>query len=170
MRVAIYAGTFDPITFGHVSVIKRAAELFDRVIVLVAVNPLKQPMFDLADRLLLIRESVAEWSHVDCASTEGLVVDYARTHDARFLVRGVRTSTDAEAEIALAHANHELAPEIETVFVPAEPGLSEVSSSRLKELASRGADLTPWCPPHVAQRLHQYFAPKAIEEVNHAEL
>ncbi|MBI5544195.1 MAG: pantetheine-phosphate adenylyltransferase [Deltaproteobacteria bacterium] len=170
MRIAIYAGTFDPVTFGHLSVIKRAAGLFDAVVVLVAVNPCKQPMFDVHDRLLMIRESVSAWTNVGCASTEGLVVDFARAHHARFLVRGVRTCTDAEAEIALAHANHELAPEIETVFVPAEPGLSEASSSRLKELASQGADLTPWCPPQVAKRLQQRFGRAAFEEAAHAPL
>jgi pantetheine-phosphate adenylyltransferase len=168
MRVAIYAGTFDPITFGHLSVIKRAANLFDQLIVLVAVNPRKKPMFDVDDRSLMIRESTSIWPNVGCASTEGLVVEFARMHDARFLVRGVRTCTDAEAEIALAHANHDLAPEIETVFVPAEPGLSEVSSSRLKELASQGADLTPWCVPEVARRLRRRFGLAALDEVAHA--
>lgn len=82
----------------------------------------------------------------------------------------VRTCTDADAEIALANANRELAPEIETVFVPAEAGLSEVSSSRLKELASTGADLAPWCPPDVARRLMQRFSPSSLREAVHVRV
>jgi len=154
MRVALYAGTFDPITRGHLSVIERAARMFDRLRVVVAVNPSKQPLFSAEERVEMIREVVAQWPGVECSSTDGYVVELARAISARYLVRGVRSCTEIEAEIALANANHALAPEIETVFIPAHPELSEVSSSKLKELAWKGLEMARYCPPEIAARLH----------------
>jgi pantetheine-phosphate adenylyltransferase len=165
MRVAIYAGTFDPITHGHLSVIERSARLFDRLIVVVAVNPSKQPLFSVEERLCMIREVVTPWSNVECAGTGGYVVELARELGARYLVRGVRGCTDVEAEIALAHLNHELAPEIETVFIPAHPELSEVSSSKLKELAHQGADISRCCPVEIAARLRQRVTTRPVPSV-----
>jgi len=154
MRIAIYAGTFDPITRGHLSVIERAAVLFDRLIVVVAVNPDKHPLFSVEERRQLIEEVTRRWPNVSCGATSGFVVHTAREHDARYLVRGVRGATEVAAEIELANANRALAPEIETIFVPAHPELSEVSSSRLKALAAAGEDLSRYCPPEVESRLH----------------
>lgn len=153
MRLAVYAGTFDPITLGHLSVIERGAALFDHLWVLVAVNPDKTPLFTAAERVEMIRDVAMTWSRVEAASTEGTVVDFARARGARYLLRGVRGATDIEAEIQLASLNHALDPDIETVFVPAHPGLSEVSSSKLKELASAGEDLARYCPEPIADRL-----------------
>jgi pantetheine-phosphate adenylyltransferase len=153
MRVALYAGTFDPITHGHLSVIERAARLFDRLLVVVAVNPAKEPLFSVEERVAMICEVTAPWPTVACTSTAGYVVHLARAEGARYLVRGVRGATDVAAELALADLNHGLAPEIETVFIPAHPELSEVSSSRLKELATQGQDLSRYCPPQIAARL-----------------
>ncbi|HXU01904.1 MAG TPA: pantetheine-phosphate adenylyltransferase [Polyangia bacterium] len=158
MRLALYAGTFDPITRGHLSVIERAADLFDRLLVVVAVNPAKQPLFSPDERVEMIRDAVAGWRNVECTSTAGYVVELARARAARYLVRGVRSCTDVDSEIALADMNRALAPEIETVFIPAHPSLSEVSSSRLKELARLGEDLSPFCPPAIAARLQQRVA------------
>lgn len=155
MRVAVYAGTFDPITRGHLSVIERGARLFDRILVVVAVNPSKQPLFSVEERAQMIREVTSPWPNVECGRTDGYVVDFARTHGARYLVRGVRSCTDVENEIALASMNHELAPDIETVFIPANRDLSEVSSSRLKELAIQEADISRYCPPEIAARLRE---------------
>lgn len=155
MRIGVYAGTFDPITTGHLSVVARAAELFDRVLVVVAVNPCKRPLFSADERVAMAALVTARWPNVECLATEGPVVELARARGARYLVRGVRGGTDAEAELALATANRALAPELETVFVPAHPELSEVSSSRLKELAREGADLSPYCAPEIAARLRQ---------------
>lgn len=155
MRIAIYAGTFDPITCGHLSVIERGARMFDRLVVVVAVNPSKAPLFTAAERVEMIRLVTGCWPNVHCAVTDGLVVELARAQGAQYLVRGVRSCTDAEAEIALASMNHESAPEIETVFVPAHPELSEVSSSKLKELAAQGRDISRYCPPEIAGRLRQ---------------
>jgi pantetheine-phosphate adenylyltransferase len=155
MRVAVYAGTFDPITRGHLSVIERAARLFDRLVVVVAVNPTKQPLFSAEERVEMIREVVRRWRNVDCTSTSGMVVKLAAARGARYLVRGVRGSTDVEAEIELANMNHDLAPEIETVFIPAHPTLSEVSSSRLKQLAAQELDISQYCPDEILERLKQ---------------
>jgi pantetheine-phosphate adenylyltransferase len=153
VRLGVYAGTFDPITRGHLSVIERAARLFDRLLVVVAVNPDKQPLFSAEERVDMIRAAVAAWRNVECASTAGYVVQLASARGARHLVRGVRSCTDVEGEIALANMNRALAPEIETVFIPAHPELSEVSSSGLKQLARDGRDISAYCPPQVAARL-----------------
>lgn len=158
MRLAVYAGSFDPITRGHLSVIERSAELFDGLIVFVALNPEKTPLFSPAERLELIRDAIAGRSHVDCAAGEGLVVDFARQRGARYLVRGVRGVTDIEAEIQLANCNRALAPELDTVFIPAHPALSRVSSSGLKTLLSSGASISAYCTAAVEQRLREKYA------------
>jgi pantetheine-phosphate adenylyltransferase len=163
MRIAIYAGTFDPITRGHLSVVERAAGLFDRLIVVVAVNPSKEPLFSVNEREGMIREVTRPWSNVECTSTHELVVSLARSRGAKYLVRGVRGATDIEAEIALARGNREIAPEVETVFVPAHAELSEVSSSRLKALAADGLDISVYCPPEVEARLRRRIAEQATQ-------
>jgi len=101
---------------------------------------------------------VAPWPNVECTCTAGYVVHLAAASGARYLVRGVRGNTDAEGEIALANMNHELAPDIETVFIPAHPELSEVSSSKLKELATRGMDVSRYCPAEIVERLNRRAA------------
>lgn len=154
-RRAVYAGTFDPITHGHLSVIERAARLFDELIVIVAVNPDKAPLFPPDQRVAMIRGVTRPWPNVSCEATSGYVVELARRRGALYLVRGVRGSTEVEAEIALANLNHTLAPEIETVFIPARPDLAEVSSSRLKELVLEGQDVSRYCPPAVRGPLRE---------------
>lgn len=166
-RAAVYAGTFDPITRGHLSVIERAATLFERVIVVVAVNPGKRPLFSVEERVHMIGDVTARLANVTCAATAGYVVELARQHGARYLVRGVRSATDVEGEIALADANRALAPEIETVFIPAHPELSEVSSTRLKQLARDGMDVARFCPAEIAGRLLQRLQDEALP---HAEV
>lgn len=169
MKIAVYAGTFDPPTLGHLSVIERAASLFDRLWIVVAKNPDKQPLFSDAERLLMLAELAAPWPHVSVERTDGYVVGLARQLGARYLVRGVRGATDIEGEIALSRLNSELAPEIETVFVPARSGLSDVSSSRLKQLARARADISAFCPPAVQARLEQWAQalPSETEEPSH---
>ena len=165
MRVAVYAGTFDPVTAGHLSVIERADLLFDRTIVLVAVNPTKAPLFSVDERLAMTREATGHLRRVECAVTDGWVVDYARAHRAGFLIRGVRGATDAEYETALAQMNHTVAPEITTVFLPAHSDLSEVSSTRLKKLAGLGQDIRPYCPVGVERRLREKLG--TVEQEDH---
>jgi pantetheine-phosphate adenylyltransferase len=164
VQIAVYAGTFDPITSGHLSVIERAARLFDELRVLVAVNPTKVPMFPLRERIEMIREATAHLSSVTCDSTEDLVVSYAQSLGAGAIIRGIRGATDAEYEIELAHANRALAPGITTLFVPADPHLSEVSSSQLKRLVAAGVDVGRFAPPFVLRRLMDRLARPAGQE------
>jgi pantetheine-phosphate adenylyltransferase len=164
MKAAVYAGTFDPVTLGHLSVVSRAVELFDRLWIVVAHNPEKQPLFSVPERVDLLRDVSAPWQTCGVTSTEGYVVTRARELGARYLVRGVRGATDIESELTLARLNHQLAPEIETVFVPAHAELAEVSSSRLKQLAREGADLTRYCPAVVAVRLRWRFDASPLRE------
>ena len=153
MHVAVYAGTFDPITLGHLSVIERSVEIFERTVVLVAINPGKTPLFSGDERLDFIRDATRRLSSVEAASTTGLVVDFARSIGARFLVRGIRGASDADYEAELARQNRELASEIQSIFLPADRELSAVSSSGLKELARAGRDVSAYCTPLVARSL-----------------
>lgn len=162
MRSAVYAGTFDPITLGHLSVITRACELFERLYVLIAINPQKQPLFTLPQRLDFIREATAHLPPVEVAAFEGYVVHFARANGATVLVRGVRGATDADYESALAVANLELAPEIQTIFLPAHPELSNVSSSHLKALAAAGGDIRPYCTDAVARALETLYPSQSL--------
>lgn len=164
MKAAVYAGTFDPVTLGHLSVVSRAVELFDRLWIVVAHNPNKQPLFSALERVDMLRDVSRSWQTCSVVATEGYVVTLARELGARYLVRGVRGATDIESEITLARLNHELAPEIETVFVPAHGELAEVSSSRLKQLAREGADLARYCPAAVAERLRARFEVQPLQE------
>lgn len=153
MKRAVYAGTFDPVTFGHLSVIERAAELFDRLEVVLAENPAKTPCFSLEQRLVFLRDAVRNLANVDVLHTSGFVVRYAQERGARFLVRGVRGATDADYEAELAAINRKLAPEIQTVFLPAHAELSKLSSSALKALAAHGEDVSNYTTLLVASAL-----------------
>lgn len=153
MKRAVYAGSFDPVTRGHVSVIERAAALFDELIVVVALNPLKSPLFSAPERVAMLVAVTQPWPNVSACETSSYVVELARARDARYLVRGVRGVTDMASELELSRLNRALAPEIETMFVPAHAELSEVSSSRLKELVRAGESVERYCPALVQRRL-----------------
>lgn len=155
-RVAVYAGTFDPVTFGHLDVITKAAALVDVLHVLVAVNPQKTTWFTIEERQALLR-SVCP-AGVLVGATHGMVVDFAKSVGATWLIRGVRTITDATAELELAALNAGLAPGITTLFVNADPTLSEVSSSGLKALAAGGGSLENVCPAAVAKAVRDRLA------------
>lgn len=160
-RIAVYAGTFDPPTLGHLDVVRRAARVMDEIHVVIAVNPNKSPMFDVETRLIMWRDMLAEVPNAVAAFTSGYVVSYASEVGAGWLVRGVRGATDAEAESALALANHRLAPEIETIWIPAREDLSEVSSSELKRRAMAGQDIDRYASRQVANALRQIAAEQA---------
>ncbi len=151
--IAVYAGTFDPFTTGHLSVVAQAASIFSFVRVLVAVNPDKQCWFTPDERVALIDELVRPMPNVSVDATAGLVVEYARSIGARFLVRGIRGATDADFETALAQQNRAIAPEVQTVLLPAEPALSSLSSSSLKDRVRAGQSVDGLCPPHIARAL-----------------
>lgn len=161
MNIAIYAGSFDPITEGHLAIIRRAARLFDHLRVLIAVNPDKRGLFTLDERLDLVRAAIAPFPHVSVDATGGYVVEYARRIGAACLVRGVRGAEDADAETRLARLNEALAPELPTLLLPAESSWVAVSSSDLKARARAGESLDGLCPPGVADRLRDRFGASA---------
>jgi pantetheine-phosphate adenylyltransferase len=139
--IAVYAGSFDPFHDGHLSVVRRAARLFAHVRVLVAVHPTKAPLFDLEARTGLIRDRVRAFANVSVDSTEGFVAEYARGIGGTVLVRGVRGAEDAVSEVELSWQNRALAPELLTVWLPAEPGLESMSSTSAKAAARSGEAL-----------------------------
>ena len=158
MITAIYPGTYDPVTNGHVDVIKRAAEIFDRVVVGVVGNPQhKQPMFSLDERVAFLREALAGTENVEVDVFSELVVDFARKWDAKVIVKGLRVISDFEWEFQMNQLNRTLAPDIETVYVMASPQVSFVSSSGVKEIASFGGNVEELVPNAVARRLREMF-------------
>ncbi|MCY0877267.1 MAG: pantetheine-phosphate adenylyltransferase [Firmicutes bacterium] len=151
MRVAVFPGSFDPITNGHLNMIERASKLFDRLFVAVFVNAQKQPRFSVAQRVDFIRESVRHLPQVEVDQFSGLVVDYLKQRQCTVLVRGLRTSTDFESEWQLAAMNHALHADVETVLLPSWGEHLQISSSLIKDIASHGGDITPFVPPVVLQ-------------------
>ncbi len=144
MITAIYPGTFDPITNGHSDLIERASRLFDRVIVAVAANPKKTPMFDLVERVALAKKALDGLENVHVEGFDSLLVDYVRRQDAQVILRGLRAVSDFEYEFQLAGMNRRLAPEVETLFLTPAEQYAYISSSLVKEVAGLGGDVTPF--------------------------
>jgi len=158
MITAIYPGTYDPVTNGHVDVITRAAAIFDRVVVGVVGAPQhKQPMFTLDERVGFLRETLADLENVEVEVFSELVVDFAHKWDAKVIVKGLRVISDFEWEFQMNQLNRTLAPEIETVYVMASPQVSFVSSSGVKEIASFGGRVDELVPEPVARRFKELF-------------
>jgi len=155
-RIAVYPGSFDPITRGHEDLIRRAFTFADRVVVAVAVNVTKQPLFTLAERVALIQQAVAT-PDVDVRSFEGLLAEFARSVAASVIVRGLRAVSDFEYEFQMALMNRNLAPGIETVFLVPAFDLTYLSSSLVREVARFGGDVSQLVHPAVRQALHQKF-------------
>jgi pantetheine-phosphate adenylyltransferase len=156
---AIYPGTYDPVTNGHVDVITRASGIFDRVVVGVVGNPHhKAPMFTVDERVEFLRDALAHVPNVEVDVFKDLVVEFARKWDAKVIVKGLRVVSDFEWEFQMNQLNRHLAPDIETVYVMASPQVSFVSSSGVKEIASFGGNVRELVPEPVAQRLHEMFA------------
>lgn len=154
-RSAIYPGSFDPVTYGHIDVIKRAARVFDEVIVAVARNLSKTTLFDAQERLEMLKEAVQGVPGVRLKVFDGLVIEFARQNNARVLIRGLRMVSDFEYEFQMALTNRRLAEDIETVFLMPSEGYSYLSSTLIKEAASLGADVASFVPPFVAGRLKE---------------
>jgi len=158
MITAIYPGTYDPVTNGHVDVIKRAANVFDRVVVGVVREPShKQPMFTIDERVGFLKDAIKDMDNVEVDVFAQLVVDFARRWEAKAIVKGLRAISDFEWEFQMNELNRTLAPEIETVFVMASPQVSFVSSSGVKEIASFGGNVEALVPAPVARRFKEMF-------------
>ncbi|KAB2925341.1 MAG: pantetheine-phosphate adenylyltransferase [Bacteroidetes bacterium] len=157
MRTAIYPGTFDPVTRGHLDIIARAAQMFDRVVVTVAVNSAKSPMFTTDERLTLVRAAVKEarLPNVTAEAFSGLLVNFARKKKASALIRGLRAVSDFEYEFQMALMNRKLAPKITTVFLMPHEKYTYLNSSIVREVARLGGDVTDLVPAAVARALQQ---------------
>jgi len=159
MPVAIYPGSFDPLTNGHLSLIQRGLQMFDRVIVAIAVNPKKTPLFTLEERRELIREACPD-PRVEVDAFQGLLVEYAKRRQVGVLLRGLRAVSDFEYEFQLANMNRKLAPGIETVFMMTGEDYFYISSQLVREVASLGGDVTGLVPTNVHAKLQEKFARK----------
>ena len=151
-RVAVYPGVFDPVTLGHLDIIRRGAALFDRLIVAVASETDKQPLFTTDERARMLRETTAEIKNVTVDTYEGLTVDFVRKHGASVILRGLRQHSDFEYEYQLALTNRTIAG-VETVFVMADEKVAYISSRLVREVASLGGDVSQLVPPNVAKAL-----------------
>ena len=158
MITAIYPGTYDPVTLGHVDVIKRAATIFDRVVIGVVRSPThKAPTFSIEERVEFLRGALEDVPNVEVDVFAELVVDFARRWDAKAIVKGLRVTSDFEWEFQMNQLNRHLAPDIETVYVMASPQFSFISSSGVKEIATFGGNVDELVPPTVAKRFTELF-------------
>jgi pantetheine-phosphate adenylyltransferase len=153
VRIAVYPGSFDPFTLGHLDILERATGIFDKVIVAVLENPNKSPLFSVEERIEMIGESVAQNGNVEVDSFDGLTVDYAKKVGAGSLVRGLRATSDFESEFQMALFNRKLAPEVTTVFLMTSFANVFLSSSLIKEVARHGGNVDFAVPESVAKRL-----------------
>lgn len=156
--IAIYPGSFDPITFGHLDIIKRSSILFKKVIVVVAANPNKRPLFTAEQRIQQIQAAVNPLTNVEVDSFDGLTVTYARMKQAQVLLRGLRVLSDFEKELQMAHTNKTLADDLETVFLATSTEYGFLSSSLVKEIAQYGGLIDHLVPQHVARDIYRCYA------------
>ena len=161
-RVAIYPGSFDPPTNGHLDIVERSAQLFDRVVIGVGRNLAKKTLFSADERIQLMREACARYPNVEVRSFDGLQVDFARSCGARFIVRGIRALSDFEFEFEMANMNRTLASGIEMVYLMTAPEYLFISASRVKELAAFGAPIDRFVPPNVAKRLKAHLGKQGL--------
>ncbi|MBV8044720.1 pantetheine-phosphate adenylyltransferase [Pluralibacter sp.] len=150
---AIYPGTFDPITNGHLDIVTRASSMFDTVILAIAASPSKKPMFDLAERVALAQQATSHLGNVEVLGFSDLMANFARAQQANILIRGLRAVADFEYEMQLAHMNRHLMPELESVFLMPSTEWSFISSSLVKEVARHDGDVAHFLPPVVHQAL-----------------
>ena len=157
MRTVIYPGSFDPLTNGHLDIVHRAARLFDKVIVAVAKNESKNPLFSMSDRLELVRQSVTELPNVDVDSFEGLLVEYVEANGGQAIIRGLRAVSDFEFEFQLALMNRKLNERVEAIFMMPKDTYTFLSSRIVKEIARLGGDVQAFVPPAVVKALRKKF-------------
>ena len=156
-RICIYPGSFDPITIGHMDIIRRAAVLFDKVIVAVLHNPAKKGAFPIEDRLNMIRKACASIPNVEVDTFGGLLADYVKQTRAQAVVRGLRGISDFESECQMAQVNQQVLPGMETLFMMTRPEHAHISSSVVRELASFGGDVQAYIPPEIREDVLRYY-------------
>ena len=155
--LAVYAGSFDPVTNGHIDLIERASKLFQEVIVAIGVHPTRSPLFTIEERLALVTEVARPFANVKVESFDGLLIDYCRSVGARVIVRGLRAATDFEYELQIAHANADLMPDIDTIFLPTRANYGFVSASLVRDIAVHGGDVSRYAPRVVLDALASKF-------------
>lgn len=153
MTIALYAGSFDPITLGHLDIIHKSADIFEKVIIGVAYNPEKQGFLSVTNRVKLIRECTKNIPNAEVYSYDGLTVDFSKKHGVKVLIRGLRTSADFEYESQLAQINYDLDNNIKTIFLTSKPEYNYISSSAVRELISHNCDISKFVP----QNVNNYF-------------
>ena len=156
-QLALYAGSFDPPTYGHLDLVERASKLFPKVVVALGHHPTRKPLFTVEERIALLREISKPFANVEVASFGGLLVDYGKQIGARVIVRGLRAGTDFEYELQIAHANADLVPEIDTVFLPTRTNYGFISASLVREIAMHGGEISRYAPPVVCEALRKKF-------------
>jgi pantetheine-phosphate adenylyltransferase len=157
-RIAVYPGTFDPVTNGHLDLVERGREHFDRLVIAILRNEDKAPVFTVEERIDLLREAVLPWANVQVETFDGLLVEYARAIGATLIMRGLRALSDFEYELQMAMMNRRLAPEVETVFLMPSEAYSYVSSRLVREVARLGGDTSGLVPQNVAKALARRFS------------
>jgi pantetheine-phosphate adenylyltransferase len=162
-RIALYAGSFDPVTNGHIDVIRHAVRLADRLVLAIGVHPGKAPLFSAEERLVMLQETCAPLareakSELSCVTFSGLVVDAAKTEGATILIRGLRDSTDFNYEMQMAGMNETMAPAVQTVFLPASPMARPITATLVRQIAGMGGDVSAFVPASVAAQLKKKFS------------
>lgn len=167
MLRAVYPGSFDPVTFGHLDIITRSAKLVDELIVGVLVNNAKSPLFSVEERVKILEKTVENLPNVKVIPFEGLLVEFVRKMEAQMVVRGLRAITDFEYELQMAQTNHKLEPDLETIFLTTGLEYSYLSSSTVKEVAAFGGDISQFVPDIVIERMQEKWIKK--ESVNYEQ-
>lgn len=157
MTRAIYPGSFDPVTNGHIDVIKRAAMMFDELYVGVLINSAKNPLFSIGERVSMLSEVLSDYDNIKVVSFEGLLVDYCRTHDISTIIRGLRAVTDFDYELQIAQTNRVMEPRVDTVFMATSLQYAYLSSSIVKEIASYKGDISQTVPPAIIKLIEEKY-------------
>lgn len=157
MKKAIYPGSFDPITNGHMDIIERSANIFDELVVGVLNNSAKNPLFSLDERVSMMKEMTAKFKNVTVTSFDGLLVDHMKQIDASIIVRGLRAVTDFEYELQIAQTNHKVSPNVDTIFLTSNLEYAYLSSTIVKEIASYGGDITNFVPIEIVDRIYAKY-------------
>ena len=165
MATAVYPGSFDPITYGHLDIIRRASEVFDKVVVGVLKNQTKTPLFDFEERVDMIRGVVKDYPNVEVVSFQGLLIEFTKKMHADVIVRGIRAVSDFEYELMMAQTNKQLHPDVETMFFATSAKYSFLSSSTVRELAMFDGDISPFVPNYVREKVYEKIGEHRSTEV-----